>query len=83
MFNRIGGIKDTVYEEGTHFMVPWFERPIIYDVRPRAAARAPPLPSPCAILGARAWAPRMSRAPCLHTAARAGAAPKPAWSGAA
>ena len=22
-----------VYPEGTHFMVPWFERPIIYDVR--------------------------------------------------
>ncbi|KAL4434214.1 hypothetical protein ABPG75_000655 [Micractinium tetrahymenae] len=35
VFNRIGGIKDTVYEEGTHFMVPWFERPIIYDVRAR------------------------------------------------
>lgn len=24
-----------VYEEGTHLMVPWFERPIIYDVRDR------------------------------------------------
>ena len=35
MFNRITGIKDTVYEEGTHFMVPWFERPIVYDVRAR------------------------------------------------
>ncbi|KAL4420948.1 hypothetical protein ABPG77_004577 [Micractinium sp. CCAP 211/92] len=35
VFNRISGIKDTVYEEGTHFMVPWFERPIIYDVRAR------------------------------------------------
>jgi len=22
-----------VYAEGTHFMVPWFERPVIYDVR--------------------------------------------------
>ena len=22
-----------VYEEGTHLMVPWFDRPIIYDVR--------------------------------------------------
>ena len=35
VFNRITGIKDTVYEEGTHFMVPWFERPIVYDVRAR------------------------------------------------
>lgn len=35
VFNRIIGIKDSVYEEGTHFMIPWFERPIIYDVRAR------------------------------------------------
>ena len=35
VFNRVGGIKDQVYEEGTHLMVPWFERPIIYDVRLR------------------------------------------------
>jgi hypothetical protein len=24
-----------VYVEGTHFILPWFERPIIYDVRAR------------------------------------------------
>lgn len=24
-----------VYGEGTHLMLPWFERPIIYDVRAR------------------------------------------------
>ncbi|OMO72881.1 Prohibitin [Corchorus capsularis] len=35
VFNRIKGIKDEVYHEGTHFMVPWFERPIIHDVRAR------------------------------------------------
>ncbi|OMP07435.1 Prohibitin [Corchorus olitorius] len=35
VFNRIKGIKDEVYPEGTHFMVPWFERPVIYDVRAR------------------------------------------------
>ncbi|KAJ4844440.1 Prohibitin-1, subunit of the prohibitin complex (Phb1p-Phb2p) [Turnera subulata] len=35
MFNRLTGIKDKVYPEGTHFMIPWFERPIIYDVRAR------------------------------------------------
>ncbi|GMY06920.1 prohibitin-1, mitochondrial isoform X1 [Fagus crenata] len=33
VFNRIDGVKDQVYAEGTHFMIPWFERPIIYDVR--------------------------------------------------
>lgn len=35
VFNRVIGIKDQVYSEGTHLMVPWFERPIIYDVRAR------------------------------------------------
>ncbi|KAI7842165.1 hypothetical protein COHA_004188 [Chlorella ohadii] len=35
VFNRFGGIKEEVYEEGTHLMLPWFERPIIYDVRAR------------------------------------------------
>ncbi|XP_020584725.1 prohibitin-1, mitochondrial-like [Phalaenopsis equestris] len=35
VFNRIQGIKDKVYPEGTHLMIPWFERPIIYDVRAR------------------------------------------------
>ncbi|KAM3730488.1 hypothetical protein ACB098_12G091100 [Castanea mollissima] len=33
VFNRIIGVKDQVYAEGTHFMIPWFERPVIYDVR--------------------------------------------------
>ncbi|KAB1205302.1 Prohibitin-1, mitochondrial [Morella rubra] len=33
MFNRIVGVKDQVYPEGTHFMIPWFDRPVIYDVR--------------------------------------------------
>eukprot|EP01025_Chloroclados_australasicus_P055302 TRINITY_DN6660_c0_g2_i1.p1 TRINITY_DN6660_c0_g2~~TRINITY_DN6660_c0_g2_i1.p1 ORF type:complete len:285 (-),score=23.42 TRINITY_DN6660_c0_g2_i1:663-1517(-) len=33
VFNRIVGIKEKVYEEGTHLMIPWFERPITYDVR--------------------------------------------------
>lgn len=35
VFNRLVGIKDKVYPEGTHIMIPWFERPIIYDVRAR------------------------------------------------
>ncbi|KAI3988080.1 hypothetical protein MKX01_011869 [Papaver californicum] len=35
VFNRITGVKDKVYPEGTHLMVPWFERPVIYDVRAR------------------------------------------------
>ncbi|KAM9789479.1 prohibitin-2a [Neosynchiropus ocellatus] len=34
IFNRIGGIQvDTVLAEGLHFRVPWFQYPIIYDIR--------------------------------------------------
>ncbi|KAL3522373.1 hypothetical protein ACH5RR_015207 [Cinchona calisaya] len=33
VFNRVVGVKDKVYPEGTHFLIPWFERPTIYDVR--------------------------------------------------
>jgi len=36
VYNRVMGVKDKVYAEGTHLMVPWFERPITYDVRARA-----------------------------------------------
>lgn len=35
VFNRIVGVKEKVYPEGTHFLIPWFERPTIYDVRAR------------------------------------------------
>jgi len=35
LFNRITGLGEKVYGEGTHFLVPWFDRPIIYDVRTR------------------------------------------------
>ncbi|EFQ99011.1 prohibitin-2 [Nannizzia gypsea CBS 118893] len=32
-YTRIGGVKKEIYNEGTHFQIPWFETPIIYDVR--------------------------------------------------
>eukprot|EP00033_Pygsuia_biforma_P002132 GCRY01002366.1.p1 GENE.GCRY01002366.1~~GCRY01002366.1.p1 ORF type:complete len:279 (-),score=32.40 GCRY01002366.1:33-869(-) len=35
MFNRHTGVDKKVKNEGTHFMVPWLQRPIIYDVRTR------------------------------------------------
>lgn len=35
MFNRIYGVTDTVHAEGTHFRVPWFETPYMYDIRTR------------------------------------------------
>lgn len=35
VFNRIQGVKSNVYGEGTHIVIPWFEWPIIFDVRTR------------------------------------------------
>jgi prohibitin 2 len=35
VFNRVVGMKDTVYGEGLNFNIPWFERPVIYDIRTR------------------------------------------------
>jgi len=35
IFGRIGGMKDIIYGEGLNFNIPWFERPIIYDIRTR------------------------------------------------
>lgn len=35
VYNRIVGMKDTIYGEGLNFNIPWFERPVIYDVRTR------------------------------------------------
>ncbi|KAI9886219.1 MAG: Prohibitin-2, subunit of the prohibitin complex (Phb1p-Phb2p) [Watsoniomyces obsoletus] len=32
-YTRIGGVKPEIYNEGTHFRIPWFETPITYDVR--------------------------------------------------
>jgi prohibitin 2 len=29
------GVLDTIYDEGTHFRLPWLETPVIYDVRAR------------------------------------------------
>jgi len=32
-YTRIGGVRQEIYSEGTHFKIPWFETPIDYDVR--------------------------------------------------
>jgi len=39
-YTRLHGVGKEVYPEGTHFMIPWFETPIIYDIRakPRSIA---------------------------------------------
>lgn len=33
IFDRISGVKEEVINEGTHFLVPWLQRSIIFDVR--------------------------------------------------
>jgi prohibitin 2 len=34
-YNRLSGVGGTTFREGFHFMIPWFERPIIFDTRAR------------------------------------------------
>jgi prohibitin 2 len=35
IFSRIGGIQNDIFTEGLHFRIPWFQYPIIYDIRTR------------------------------------------------
>ncbi|CAM1500584.1 Fc.00g097460.m01.CDS01 [Cosmosporella sp. VM-42] len=33
IFDRVSGVKEDVINEGTHFLVPWLQKSIIFDVR--------------------------------------------------
>ena len=33
IFDRLSGVKEQVVNEGTHFLIPWLQRAIVYDVR--------------------------------------------------
>jgi prohibitin 2 len=33
IFNKFSGMKEHVYREGWHLMIPYFERPTVFDVR--------------------------------------------------
>ncbi|XP_012253690.1 prohibitin-2 isoform X2 [Athalia rosae] len=35
IFSRLGGIQKDIMTEGLHFRLPWFQYPIIYDIRSR------------------------------------------------
>jgi len=35
MYNRIGGVSDEVWGVGTHFRVPWFQTPTIFNIQTR------------------------------------------------
>ncbi|KAJ2960895.1 hypothetical protein NQ176_g11028 [Zarea fungicola] len=32
-YKRLSGVSKEIYNEGTHINIPWFETPIVYDVR--------------------------------------------------
>lgn len=33
IFDRLSGVKQQVVEEGTHFLIPWLQKAIVFDVR--------------------------------------------------
>jgi prohibitin 1 len=33
IFDRLSGVQEKVIGEGTHFLIPWLQKSIIYDVR--------------------------------------------------
>lgn len=35
MYSRINGVQSEIYNEGTHIAIPWFQTPIIFNVRAR------------------------------------------------
>ncbi|KAJ3756797.1 band 7 family-domain-containing protein [Lentinula raphanica] len=32
-YTRLKGVQEEIYPEGTHFAIPWFERPVVFDIR--------------------------------------------------
>lgn len=35
IFDRFRGVQDSAVGEGTHFLIPWVQKPIIFDCRSR------------------------------------------------
>lgn len=35
IFSRVGGVQKEIFAEGLHFRIPWFQYPIVYDIRSR------------------------------------------------
>ena len=33
IFDRFAGVRQQVVGEGTHFIIPWVQKPIIFDIR--------------------------------------------------
>ena len=41
IFDRFSGVRDEASDEGTHFLVPWLQRSILYDVRIKVSPQFP------------------------------------------
>lgn len=39
VFNQITGLRSTTYSMGTHFLIPFIERPYLFDIRRKATVR--------------------------------------------
>ena len=57
IFDRLQGVKSNVINEGTHFVIPWLQKAIIFDIRtkPRNTNKAAAVISigrPCTSVGA-------------------------------
>lgn len=35
IFDRLAGVREQVVNEGTHFLIPWLQKAIVFDVRTR------------------------------------------------
>lgn len=33
IYSRLSGVQPQIYPEGTHLIAPWFQRPVVFDVR--------------------------------------------------
>merc|ERR1719412_2697338 len=42
IFDRISGIKNNILSEGLHFRIPWFQYPVIYDIRSKPRTMSSP-----------------------------------------
>ena len=42
IFDRIGGIQNYIMAEGLHFRIPWFQYPLIYDIRSKPRTMSSP-----------------------------------------
>ena len=55
IFDRFEGVKKDVIGEGTHFLVPWLQKAIIYDVRTKPRNISTTTGSKGIVVGGARW----------------------------